>query len=219
MIQATFGLAELANAKDVASLANSYGPWVGVRSNHVIDSNGRFSGVDGSSRSISNEEDRELLIALRTKADLIVVDAATARLEQYRAPKSKSALAIFSLSGDFTNIPVVEDSEVPIYLFSGSAWPLPAANPHAIVIPVTEAPFEGFLEWAKSRLFDAILLETGPTLTAKAFAAGIVSQSAITRTGFSSEADQEKLPNPFDPKAKLISLALSSGTSFSLWSH
>lgn len=219
MIQATFGLAELANAQDVASLANSYGSWVGVRSNHVIDSNGRFSGDDGSSRSISNDEDRELLIALRTKADLIVVDAATARLEQYRAPKFKSALAIFSSSGDFTNIPAVEDSEVPIYLFTGIASPLRAANPNAIVIPVTEAPFEGFLEWAKSRSFDAILLETGPTLTAKAFASGIVRQSAITRTGFSPEANQEKLPNPFDPKAKLISLALSSRTSFSLWSH
>ena len=219
MIQANFGLAELANAQDVASLANCYGSWIGVRSNHVIDSNGRFSGVDGSSRSISNNEDRELLIALRTKADLIVVDAATARLEQYKAPKSKSALAIFSSSGDFTNIPAVQTSEIPIYLFTGSTSPLHPANPNAIVIPVTEAPFEGFLEWAKSRSFDAILLEAGPTLTAKAFASGIVRQSAITRTGFSPDANQEKLPNPFDPKAKLISLALSSGTSFSLWSH
>lgn len=219
MIQATFGLAQSANATDIASIDACYGTWSGVRSNHVIDSNGRFSGIDGSSRSISNNEDRELLLALRKRADLIVVDAATARLEQYTAPKSKSSLAIFSSSGDFTGIPAVDTSESPIYLFTGSSSPRHPANPNAIVIPVTEAPFEGFLEWAKSRSFDAILLEAGPTLTAKAFASGIVRQSAITRTGFSPDTNQEKLPNPLDPKAKLISLALSSGASFSLWSH
>jgi riboflavin biosynthesis pyrimidine reductase len=219
VIQATFGLAQSANAQDVASLANSYGSWVGVRSNHVLDSNGRFSGVDGSSRSISNKEDRELLIALRKNADLIVVDAATARLEQYRAPTSKPALAIFSSSGDFTNIPAVEASQLPIYLFSGKSLPNHPTNPNATIVPLTHAPFEGFLEWAKSHSFDAILLEAGPTLTTKAFAAGIVRQSAITRTGVSSKIDPKLLPNPFDPKAKLISLATSSTTSFSLWSH
>ena len=219
MIQATFGLAKSANARNIASLDACYGEWTGVRSNHVLDPIGRFSGIDGSSRSISTSEDRELLLALRKRADLIVVDAATARLEQYKAPKSKSALAIFSSSGDFTGIPAVDTSESPIYLFTGSSSPLHSANPNAVLIPITDKPFEGFLVWAKKHSFDAILLEAGPTLTAKAFVARIVRQSAITRTGLSSESDPKLLANPFDPQAKLISLALASGTSFSLWSH
>ena len=219
MIQATFGLAQSANASDVTSLVDSYGSWVGVRSNHVVDSSGRFSGEDGSSRSISTVEDRELLLALRSRADLIVVDAATARLEQYRAPKSKASLAIFSSSGDFTGIPAVETTEKPIYLFSGNNLPRYPSKPNVVVVPVKQSPFDGFLEWAKARALEAILLEAGPTLTAKAFEAGIVRQSAITRTGVSPLADPTLVANPFNSEARLVSLALAPGASFSLWVH
>lgn len=219
MIQATFGLAKSAHATDVTSLLDSYGSWVGLRSSHVLDSSGRFSGDDGSSRSISTAEDRELLLALRSRADLVVVDAATARLEQYRAPKSKVPLAIFSSSGDFTDIPAVEVSEQPIFLFTGDRSPRHASNPGVIVVPVKHSPFDGFLEWAKDRALEAILLEAGPTLTAKAFEDGIVRQSAITRTGASPDADPTLVANPFDSEARLVSLALAPGASFSLWVH
>ncbi len=219
MIQATFGLAQLANAVDVPSLANSYGAWTGVRSNHVLGSNGNFSGSDGSSRSISTPEDRDLLLALRSLADLIVVDAATARLEKYRAPRSKVSLAVFSSSGDFADIPAVENSEQPIYLFSSNTSPRHPSNPNVVVVPINAQPFDGFLKWAKSLSIEAILLEAGPTLTVKAFEAGIVRQSAITRTGSSLETNPAQIENPFDSEAKLVSLALTSGASFSLWSH
>ncbi len=219
MIQATFGLAETAKAFDVPSLAACYGSWVGVRSNHVLDAHGNFSGSDGSSRSISTKEDRELLLALRSISDLIVVDASTARLEQYRAPKSRTPLAIFSLSGDFTNIPAVENSLSPTYLFTGTGSPQCSENSKAIIVQASESPFKGFLEWAEAQSLEAILLEAGPTLTAKAFEAGIVRQSAVTRTGLLPNADPFLVPNPFDAQAKLISLALAPGASFSLWNH
>jgi riboflavin biosynthesis pyrimidine reductase len=219
VIQAIFGLAQMAKATDAQSLAESYGSWNGVRSNHVLSASGSFSGADGSSRSIATKEDRELLLALRGLADLIVVDAATARLEQYRAPKTGTALAIFSSSGDFTNIPAVETSELPIYLFTGSTSPMFPGNPNAVVIPLPERPFEGFLAWSKSRSLDAILLEAGPTLTARAFEAGIVRQSAVTRTGLSEDTGPMVMTNPFDPEAKLISMAQAEGASFSLWNH
>jgi riboflavin biosynthesis pyrimidine reductase len=219
VIQAVFGLAEAAKAFDVPSLTACYGPWVGVRSNHVVDANGNFSGSDGSSRSISTKEDRELLLALRSISDLIVVDASTARLEQYSAPKSRTPLAIVSLSGDFTNIPAVENSLSPIFLFTANGSPQFSENSKAIILHAPENPFEGFLEWAKAQFLEAILLEAGPTLTAKAFEAGIVLQSAVTRTGLLPNADPFLVPNPFDAEAKLISLALAPGASFSLWNH
>jgi riboflavin biosynthesis pyrimidine reductase len=219
VIQASFGLAQAAMATDVQSLANSYGSWRGIRSNHVISSSGSFSGSDGSSRSISTQEDRELLLALRTRAHLIVVDAATARLEQYRAPKSKTALAVFSSTGDFMGIPAIETSEIPIYLFSGNNSPRLPKNPNAVVVPLTNSPFEGFLEWANDLSLNSILLEAGPTLTTKAFDAGIVRQSAVTRTGESVSADPMLMTNPFDSQAKLASLAHAAGASFTLWNH
>lgn len=219
MIQALYGLAKSANATDVDSLASSYGSWSGIRTNHVLDMSGNFSGGDGSSRSITTAQDRELLLALRSRAELIVVDAATARLEQYRAPKTNTSLAIFSRSGDFSKIPAVENSGKPIYLFSGNSDPKHAKNPNVVFVPVTASPFEQFLKWAKNHSIDSILLEAGPTLTKRAFEAGIVRQSAVTRTGVSSATDLTKMENPFDSEAKLISLALGSGASFSLWLH
>lgn len=219
MIQGVFGLAQSANAVDVPSLAASYGPWTGVRSNHVLDSGGRFTGNDGSSRSISTTEDRELLLTLRSRADLIVVDAATARFERYRAPKSKVPLAIFSSSGDFTGIPAVETSEQPIYLFSSVNSSRYPSNPNVVLVPTNQRPFDGFIEWAKSLSIDAILLEAGPTLTAMAFDAGIVRQSAVTTTGDSLVSEPALLTNPFDSQATLVSLGLASGASFTLWVH
>lgn len=219
MIKANHGLALSHNAIDIASLAESYGPIKGIRSNHVINASGEFWGSDGSSRSISTSQDRELLLALRSAADLIVVDAATARLEQYRAPKSRASLAIFSISGDFTKIPAVQSSDVPIYLFAGSPLAKYSANPNAQVIGIKTDPFDDFLEWAMSLKYQSILLEAGPTLSAKAFEAGIVQQSALTRTGFLPDFEPMSLKNPFDESARLISLAQGVGASFELWSH
>ena len=86
-------------------------------------------------------------------------------------------------------------------------------------MPIRQSPFDGFLEWAKERSVAAILLEAGPSLTAKAFEAGIVRQSAITRTGASPDADPTLMANPFDSQAKLVSLALAPGAIFTLWNH
>jgi hypothetical protein len=219
VIFATYGYAQAANATDAESLADSYGDWTGIRSNHALSSTGSFAGSDGSSRSISTKEDRELLLALRARADLIVVDAATARLEQYRAPKSKTTLAIFSLRGDYSGIPAVASSESPIYLFTGSASPMLPENNYAVEVPISPEPFESFLEWANSLSFHSILLEAGPTLTTKAFEANVVRQSAVTRTGLSANTDPMQLANPFDSNARLVSLAQADGASFSLWNH
>jgi hypothetical protein len=105
VIKPIFGLAKTSGASEPKTLAAAYGNWSGIRSNHVITQSGMFSGSDGSSRSISSEEDRELLLEIRSRTDLILVDAATARLEQYRTPRSGARLAIFSLNGDFDGIP------------------------------------------------------------------------------------------------------------------
>ena len=219
MIEPIFGLAKASGALDPKSLAAAYGPWSGIRSNHVITHSGQFSGSDGSSRSISSDEDRALLIEMRSHSDLIVVDAATARLEKYRAPRSGALLAIFSLSGNFEGIPAVDETEAQVFLFSASADRISQEDSKNVHVQIQGKPFEEFIGWAIFNGFGSILLEAGPTLTALAFEAGVVSQSAITRTAVAKIETPKAQQNPFDEDAVLVSFAQSEDASFSLWSH
>ena len=219
MIKPIFGLAKASGASEPKSLAAAYGNWSGVRSNHVITQSGKFSGSDGSSRSISSSEDRGLLLEIRSRSDLIVVDAATARLEQYRTPRSGARLAIFSLAGDFDGIPAIEDQPNPVFLFSSAAVTSEQTSSENVIVQIGSKPFDGFLNWANSNGFGSILLEAGPTLTALAFEAGVVGQSAITRTPIAASETPETQRNPFDGEAVLVSFAQSEDHSFSLWTH
>jgi hypothetical protein len=218
VIKPIFGLAKALGVSESKSLAAAYGPWSGIRSNHVVTQSGKFFGSDGLSRSISNNEDRALLIEMRSFSDLIVVDAATARLEKYRTPNSGASLAVFSQSGNFEGIPAVQDQK-PVFLFSASKERIWQTTSKNVYVEILGKPFGGFLSWADSLGFGSILLEAGPTLTALAFEAGIVRQSAITRTPVATTDTPETLKNPFDNQAVLISLAQSEDASFSLWTH
>ena len=219
MIKPIFGLAKANGALNPKSLAAAYGPWTGIRSNHVITPSGLFSGSDGSSRSISTKEDMALLVEMRSHSDLIVVDAATARLEKYRTPSSGASRAIFSLSGNFEDIPAVDDQEATVFLFSASADRISQEDSKNVQVQIPGKPFEGFLTWANSNGFKSILLEAGATLTALAFEAGIVRQSAVTRSPITSSDTPETQQNPFDTDAVLVSFAQSEDASFSLWTH
>lgn len=219
MIKPIFGLAKASGASEPKSLAAAYGNWSGIRSNHVITQSGEFSGSDGSSRSISTKEDRELLVEIRSRTDLIVVDATTARLEQYRTPRSGAQLAIFSLTGDFDGIPAIEDQANTVFLFSSAAVRTEQTSSKNVPVQIGSKPFDGFLNWANSNGFKSILLEAGPTLTALAFEAGIVRQSAVTRSPIASSDTPETQHNPFDKDAVLVSFAQSEDASFSLWTH
>jgi riboflavin biosynthesis pyrimidine reductase len=219
VIEPIFGLAKAAGALNPKSLAAAYGNWSGIRSNHVITQSGKFWGSDGSSRSISSSEDRELLLEIRSRTDLILVDAATARLEQYRTPRSGARLAIFSLAGDFDGIPAIEDQANPVFLFSSAAGRTEQTSSKNVSVQIGSKPFEGFQSWANSNGFGSILLEAGPTLTALAFEAGVVGQSAITRTPIAASETAQTQRNPFDGEAVLVSFAQSEDHSFSLWTH
>jgi riboflavin biosynthesis pyrimidine reductase len=218
MISPAYGLALEAQVSSIKELADCYGPWEGIRSNHVINASGEFSGPDGSSRSISTPDDRELLIALRAKADLVVVDARTARSERYKLPASGAALVIFSVTGNFNDIPAFENFEGSCYLFSPQS-PKNLKNHEHERIDSLENPLAGVSAWAKQRGLSAVLLEAGPALTKNAFRNGLVSHSAITISGERLDAGSVANRHPFDPLAKLLSVANAEGASFSYWSH
>jgi riboflavin biosynthesis pyrimidine reductase len=218
MLEPAFGLALAEQTTEIASLARAYGPWIGIRSNHVINQGTHFAGPDGSSRSISTPEDRELLLTLRRQADLIIVDAQTARLEKYRSPSSGAKLAVFSKTGDFSEIPAVESPTNQVFTFS-TAQKIAKNSELVSHTKIGPEPFSAFADWARELGFVSILLEAGPKLTRVAFEAKIVSQSAVTFTPRLEESIPDEIGNPFDVTARLLSLAHSENASFTLWQH
>lgn len=196
-------------------LAESYGSWTGIRTNHVVDNTGSFVDELGSSRGLSNDFDLELLIALRKKADLVLVDARTARAEKYRS-LSKAALGVISQSGDFSGIPAVDSKSKNVYLFSGNR----NSDSDPRVVPLNDRnPFAEILAFAKSAGFEALLLEAGPNLARLAFDANLVDQSAITVTSKDPLPESFMPSNPFDFEATLLSLASDVHATYSLWRH
>lgn len=217
MIRAVSGLAHNSSATNTFELAKSYGSWSGIRTNHVLDQDGRFFDENGSSRGLSTKEDLELLIELRKLSDLVIVDAATARSEQYRKISS-SHLAIVSASGRFDGIPAVQ-AHGGVTLFSPVIPPTNRESMIEHVLVPTDDPFRGLLSWAESKQLKSLLLESGPTLTRLAFKSNSVRQSAITITPEVPPGVKLEDLNPFSNRGSLISVATSDDATFTLWSY
>jgi len=188
-----------------------------VISNHVMDSTGDFEDSSGSSRGISTESDKQLLLKLRSLADAVIVDAATARSENYRSIAGKK-LIIVSQSGDFRDIPavrtgtgvilatsanIITDSEV-----SGKhlGHRLPSGN-----------PFVAFSELLQDLGLQRSVLEAGVTLSKLAFEAKLVDRAALTISHQPKQPSFEQLSHPLWPDGKMVSLAEDDSATFTLW--
>jgi riboflavin biosynthesis pyrimidine reductase len=217
MIAALSGLALSSQVTNVAELAQSYGSWSGIRTNHVVSANGSFFDEAGSSRGLSTREDLALLLALRRQADLVIVDAATARNEQYRK-LSSAHLAIVSASGNFQSIPaVISTSEVTLFSPNAPTIDGDLEIEHVTIDPL--GPFAALVAWANQMKFSSLLLEAGPTLTRMCFATAQVAQSAITVTPRLSTDQLTRPLNPFSQEGSLVSLAESNDATFALWGY
>lgn len=217
MIETISGLASSNQVGTVDELAKSYGFWTGIRTNHVVNATGGFFDDSGSSRGLSTKEDLELLLALRKHADLVVVDAATARKEQYRKLTS-AHLAIVSASGNFDSIPAASSSR-GVTLF-GPVHTDPEGENEAEVVPINPLdPFVALLDWAKRNRLTSLLMEAGPTLTKLCFATNHVVQSAITFTPRIRVDSLDPKSNPFSDSGTLVSLAQSKDATFTLWTY
>ena len=91
------------------------GRWVRAMMLHTLD--GAYFGPDGSSKSLSNSRDRDVLLETRRSADVVLVGAATIRAERYRPMRTNAVVAIVSpsldlpweepLFGESTHTPIV----------------------------------------------------------------------------------------------------------------
>ncbi|MFM6977463.1 MAG: hypothetical protein ACKOWR_01930 [Micrococcales bacterium] len=141
-----------------AELLDSQRRLSGVRANFVVDANGQFTGVTGSSRDLNNEVDLALLKKLRSLSDVIVTDAATARAERYR-PSKWAPIQIWSKTGNFQGIQIE----------------------NGISALVTQQPTSSLKELCAS--YDSILLETGPTLTRLIAESELIDELKLTVVG------------------------------------
>lgn len=215
MISPVSGLALDNQVSTIKELAACYGSWEGIRTNHVVSTSGSFFDSLGSSRGLSTPEDLALMLTLRKSCDLLIVDAATARSENYKKP-AFGQLAIVSITGNFSAIPVAKQDE-GVILFSPESTQGTDEKKQKHVIISANSPFHSLLDWAKGRGMKSLLLEAGPTLTKICFAEKLVSESALTITPRLSGPDQEEFRHPLSREARLISVAESTTASFTLW--
>lgn len=99
---------EIVSGQEMNFFAERFGNWQGWSASLVIGTRGETQGDDGTSKPLSNSFDLSILLALRSKADLIVTTGETARAEEYRSsrfapiavisrsPQSLGALPLFS---------------------------------------------------------------------------------------------------------------------------
>ncbi|MFA5775279.1 MAG: dihydrofolate reductase family protein [Ilumatobacteraceae bacterium] len=149
-------------------------PWIGLCMVTSIDGS---TVVHGNSQALSGPADREVLVGLRSLADVIVVGASTIRQEEYDKP-SKPGLTI----GIVTR---TADLDLETNLFRSGAGFLilpedvPVSNPDVRCVRAGNGSVD--LPKAMRQLEGTFVqLEGGPTLNASMFAADLVDEINIT---------------------------------------
>lgn len=173
------------------SWIQEYKPLIGVRLNMVATPSGQFFGPKGSSREISNELDRSLIIKLRDYCDVYVTGGNTFRSEGYKVPKSR-ALAVITRHP--ANLP---DGVIGISSNSSNL----AANS---IKKLGELGFE------------RVLLEVGPSLAAQFFKDDAIDEFCLTLVG-GTTADAASVAKSLGCHLKLESAFNIEGTLFTRW--
>lgn len=83
--------------------------WQGWLASLLVDSDGNTVGPDGTSKSISNSTDLQLLLALRSKSQLIVTTGQTARAEQYRASRFAPLAFLTQQPETLAHLPAIKE--------------------------------------------------------------------------------------------------------------
>ncbi len=168
-----------------------YSPAPGVRVNLVQSIGGVFVDDTGSSRGISNDLDRELLLYLRTLSDVVVTDGETARREKYRVPRVCD-LAVITREG---YEPEPRESGHKYLQF-------PGLSPAQVVSELQKLGYS------------RILLEVGPNLVRELIQANLVDQLCLTNTNGSVPELRELGAAGWRSDFEL----LEGDTRFSAWS-
>ena len=201
-----------------------------VRANMIISQDKHFVGPSDSSRDLTSESDLKLLLLLRALSDVVLVGANTARMENYRQPKTREEfaflnrkaprLAVVSSSLDFDlAAPLFHGGqEKTIVINVGGKTPSVALNEIAQVVdvPSTSSSFVLDLIAALSELgIRKITCEGGPSLLSQLLQARSVDEYDLTVSPVTvggSPAWSDALPQ--DSEWELVASAVSGDFEF-----
>ncbi|MGB4690618.1 MAG: dihydrofolate reductase family protein [Candidatus Nanopelagicales bacterium] len=157
------------------------GWWVRAMMLHTLD--GAYFGPDGSSKSLSNPRDRDVLLELRRGAEVVLVGAATIRAERYKPMKSNAVVVIVSPSldlpweeprfGESTHLPIVltgvtrgEQDEQALQWRKVAIEMQDAGRVRIIEL---EDPAVDSLDYLRDQGYERIVCEGGPRLLESLF--------------------------------------------------
>ena len=176
-MQRLFPHSDDATRNDTATLRECYDvprprptgrPWVALCMVAGLDGS---TVVDRTSRGLSNPTDQELLLTLRSFADVILVGAGTVRAEGYGPPRLPGQrIAVVSRSGDF-------DFELPLFT-SGKALLLLPTDAPEVPVPSVRAGVGSVDVAAALAQIDAhvVQAEGGSTLNGLLAAADLIDE-------------------------------------------
>jgi riboflavin biosynthesis pyrimidine reductase len=147
-------------------------PWLGVCMVASIDGS---TVVESNSRSLSSKTDQEVLLTLRDLADVLIVGAATVRIEGYGPPRKRGQrVGVVSRRGDV-------DASTPLFTSGAGFLILPEDAPPTTVDSVRagtgEVDFAGALAQLDANFVQA---EGGALLNGALSAADVIDELNLT---------------------------------------
>lgn len=160
----------------------------GIRMNLIASIDGSAQGSDGTSETLSSRADRAVLGAIRAESDVVLIGAATLRIEGYLVPRT-ARLAVLTVSGELgaARVGEVPDADKIIVLAPESARERVTATlaaPHRFVAlePAADGGVRPADALAELRALGAprIVSEGGPKLAAALLDAGLVGELCLS---------------------------------------
>lgn len=148
--------------------------------------------VDDNSRALSSDADRDVLLGLRSIADMLMVGASTVRIEGYGIPsKPGQRVAVVSRSGDVDHDTELFRSGLGVLIVPTDAPDLPVETIRAGVGGVDLAA--ALAEIGRRYGVDYVQAEGGPTLNAALVAADVLDELDLTISPVISGGDGPRL--------------------------
>jgi len=149
-------------------------PWLGLCMVASIDGS---TVLDGESRGLSSDTDREVLLTLRQAADMILVGAGTVRAEGYGVPKKPGQrIGVVSQSGKI-------DPNLDLFTSGAGFLVLPEDAPRTVIESVRAGVGDLDLDLALRRLPGAprfVQVEGGATLNGALTQADLIDEINFT---------------------------------------
>lgn len=228
---------DLVGDLDLAGRAPRERPYVALNMVSTLDGK---AAIDGNTRDLGGEVDRELFHLLRTQADAILIGAGTARVERYGPPVKSDELrarreaqgrdpdpVTVIVSGRLllpSDLPVLQDPAARVIVATGEDREL-----EGVEAQVSYERIGDDLPLLLARLraehgLRSVLSEGGPTLNAHMLAAGLVDELFLSLSAKLTGGEGGQVPTivdgpplPTQIDAELAWLCEADGELFTRW--